>query len=183
MMCNRIGWPLGANCIRRGKMGTFGLVRNNGTKPHHGWDLYANPGTTIYTVDDGVVEYAGLMGDYGLTIDIKLDSKISALEIFVRYAHLSVIALGLRHGTKVSKDQIIGFTGRSGNASKLTKSIDNHLHFEFLNTKRPRRGRAGLNDRFDPKDIYGVVPMNQSMYDYRVEFEPNDGLTIAQRVA
>jgi len=179
---NDIRWPLQANAIRRGQMGTFGMVRNEGTKPHHGWDLYALPGTICYAVGDGEVVVAHYSNSYGNQVDIKLDATFQGTEIYARYAHLSLFVAALQRGSRVKKGQVIGFTGNTGNA-KTMKNIDQHLHFEFLRRIDPRSSSDGLADRFDPADVYGVTPLGQTVFDPCFSmWEPNDGRTMPQRV-
>ena len=54
-----ITWPLQSNIIRKGKLSnTFGMVRNNGTKAHQGWDFFGVDGVTpVYAVGAGKVQF------------------------------------------------------------------------------------------------------------------------------
>ena len=44
---------------------TFGLVRNNQTTNHQGWDLFAPAGTRCYAIASGHVEWVRNQGAYG----------------------------------------------------------------------------------------------------------------------
>ncbi len=44
---------------------TFGPVRNNQTRNHQGWDLFAPVGTRCYAIAAGHVEWIRNIGDYG----------------------------------------------------------------------------------------------------------------------
>lgn len=182
MYNDKIRWPLVTNRIQRGKMGTFGMVRNGGTRAHDGWDLYANLGTACYAVGDGVVESVHYSASYGNIIDISLNERFRGMPIYARYAHLSMSLANLYKGIQIKKGQPIGFTGNTGNAANL-KPIDRHLHFEFLKFAQGLHlGKNGLLDRFDPSEIYGVTPLGQTVYDPCINtWEPSDGRTMPQR--
>ena len=179
MYHEKIRWPLKTNRIRRGTMGTFGMVRANGTRPHHGWDLYAYPGLPCYAAYDGTIEFAGSKAGYGNTVDIKLDTLFNGHPIFARYAHLMTFAV--REGQQVKKGQVIGFTGNSGNAASM-RGTHQHLHFEFLKRYPPNTGANGLTDRYNPREIYSIVPTTATIHDNTTAlWEPDDGRTIGQR--
>jgi murein DD-endopeptidase MepM/ murein hydrolase activator NlpD len=84
---------------------------------HRGIDLGAGTGTPIRAVKSGNVIYAGWQGGYGrLTLISHGDGVVSA------YAHQSRFAVG--QGSGVSRGQLIGYVGSSGNVTGA------HLHFE-----------------------------------------------------
>ena len=86
--------------------------------PHQGIDYLTPMGTDILASADGVVEYtANLTVGYGKYIRLKHDEGYVTL-----YAHLSEILV--RERQTVSKGQVIGKSGTSGN------STGPHLHFE-----------------------------------------------------
>ena len=164
MSGTQIRWPLLENQIRRGKMGTFGAVRDGGKRAHHGWDLYALPGTMCLAVDDGVVVRAGYEASYGFVVDIKLNTTIRGRQIFARYAHLSGIFVNVHDA--VIKGMMIGNAGNTGNAKGMTGS-NQHLHFELMARDNPARGLQGLapSQRYNPADIYGVTPLDGRVFD------------------
>jgi len=164
MSGTQIRWPLLENQIRRGKMGTFGAVRDGGKRAHHGWDLYAVPGTMCLAVDDGVVVAAHYDKGYGFMVDLKLNALIGTRPVFARYAHLSSISVQLYES--VVKGGIIGLAGNTGNANGMT-GVNQHLHFELMAKQHPARGLPGLSpsDRYNPADIYGVTPLNSRVFD------------------
>ncbi len=88
-------------------------------KPHLGIDFAAPTGTSVRSVADGKVEYAGWKNGYGNFIEIQhRDHKSTA------YAHLSRI--GVRQGQRVNQGDLIGAVGSTG------ASTGPHLHFEYL---------------------------------------------------
>ncbi|HFF4603123.1 M23 family metallopeptidase, partial [Acinetobacter baumannii] len=147
--------------LANAKGATFGKVRNNGTKNHQGVDLQANPGTKIYAVCGGVIAFAGATGGaYGKVIVLKVDindlpekqkkyaqTKLTKNKyVYFFYAHLSVIDVD--KGDPVDTGEVIGKTGATGNANKMTTiSKGAHLHFEARSA--PLLG-VGLDGRFDP---------------------------------
>lgn len=166
---NRWHDPLAVCTLRTaglaGKTGAmFGWTRNGGKKNHQGIDLAANPGTPIYAVADGIVyskkspssSYA-----YGNTLVLEVGINDlpepqaaefrrinpNARTIGFFYAHLS----GLPDTPKqiVKSGDVIGKTGSSGNASKMTSiALGAHLHFEVR--LEARKVATGLANRADP---------------------------------
>lgn len=101
-----------------------------GGRLHEGVDVMAKAGQYVYAVSDGrlskqTVDRPGsLSGNaWWLTAD---DGT------YFFYAHLSAFAPDLKVGSRVVAGQIIGYVGRTGNASGA------HLHFEV----HPRGGAA-----------------------------------------
>ncbi len=92
-----------------------------GTKKFHGGVDYKAPhGTPIVSAGDGIIVSSGYEGGYGRSIKVRHDNKYSTF-----YAHLSRIAQGIRVGSKITKGQVIGYVGSSGNTTGA------HLHFEL----------------------------------------------------
>jgi murein DD-endopeptidase MepM/ murein hydrolase activator NlpD len=86
---------------------------------HSGIDIAADVGTPIYSVADGVVEYADWnSGGYGNLVEIRHpDGSLT------RYAHLD--SIGVRQGERVKQGQQIAEMGSTG------YSTGPHLHFEI----------------------------------------------------
>lgn len=100
----------------------YGSYRSRGT-PHTGVDLAGPTGSEIYAADGGVVTNACYKGSYGNLVVIKHDNGYETY-----YAHLN--GFNVSNGQRVSKGQLIGFLGNTGNSSGP------HLHFEVrLNGK------------------------------------------------
>ncbi|MCB2113946.1 MAG: M23 family metallopeptidase [Parvularculaceae bacterium] len=93
---------------------------------HDGIDLYTRTPSTVYAGGAGRIRFVGTQRGYGLTIEIAHKNGV-----VTRYAHLSAAAPGLRAGAAVGAGQVIGKTGRSGNATAV------HLHYEILTDGRP----------------------------------------------
>ena len=87
-------------------------------RAHLGTDFAAPTGTTVRTVGDGVVEFAGVQNGFGNVVFIKHRNQHVTV-----YAHLSRI--GVKKGESVSQGQTIGAVGATGWATGP------HLHFEF----------------------------------------------------
>jgi murein DD-endopeptidase MepM/ murein hydrolase activator NlpD len=79
-------------------------------RPHKGVDYAAPIGTPVSAVADGIVNYAGNMGGYGITVVIEHKSY----ELTTMYAHLSRIEKGIRVGTQVKQGECIGYVGTTG---------------------------------------------------------------------
>lgn len=129
--CSIPRWPVEAPVSS-----PFGL-RFLGWRPdfHHGVDLAVPVGSPVTAMKRGEVAYAGELSGYGLVVMIDHGPRLRTV-----YGHLSEISV--RKGDAVAGGQIIGKSGRSGNASGA------HLHFEIQ--------RWGRNE--DPVELLGGVP-------------------------
>lgn len=138
--------PLREMQIRRNRASNlFGLVRDVSTKVHQGFDYYATVGTDIIAVANGKVVTVVDPGvsAYGKQLTLKLDD----CSYYAFYAHLSVISVKV--GEIVKKGDIIGKTGKTGNASSLAGK-DLHLHFECRTAANLGKGLVG---RESPNNI------------------------------
>lgn len=153
-MIQGITWPLKINVIRGGSLSnTFGMVRkyaNGQPKPHQGWDFKAAVGTSAYAIADGTVEFIHNSGAYGLQMCMSF--KCNGQKLYAFYAHMQQISAV----DTVKMGQLIGKTGKTGNASGLPSSED-HLHFEIRNQANCGLGLVG---RISPMQIYGICPLN-----------------------
>ena len=86
---------------------------------HDGVDLAAPTGTPVHATARGVVRFIGRQTGYGKVIVIQNPPPYSTT-----FAHLSRFAKGLRRGSHVSRDQVIGYVGETGWATGP------HLHYE-----------------------------------------------------
>lgn len=100
-------------------------------KMHSGVDFAAPTGTPIMAAGNGVVERANRFGSFGNYIRIRHSDGYQTA-----YAHLNGFARGIKKGTRVSQDQIIGYVGTTG------RSTGPHLHYEVIHNGKkinPRR--------------------------------------------
>lgn len=98
----------------------------NYRRMHEGLDFRANIGDEIFATGDGVVKYAGRKGTYGLLLVID-----HGFGYETRYAHLSSFGEGIKSGTKVSRGDIVAYSGNTG------RSEGPHLHYEILRNDKP----------------------------------------------
>lgn len=112
-------------------------VRFLGWRPdfHRGVDVAIPVGSPVSAMQKGNVAFAGEMSGYGLVIFLDHGPRLRSV-----YGHLSEIAV--RKGDRVKAGQLIGKSGRSGNASGA------HLHFEIQ--------RWGRDE--DPVELLGGLP-------------------------
>lgn len=155
-MASAVTWPLAMNMIRKNSVSnTFGMVRHyaNGTpKPHQGWDFTAAVGTPAYAIADGTVMFVHNGGAYGLQVCFSFKSGQTTLYAF--YAHMQTVTV--KAGDKVSLNDMIGTTGKTGNAWNLPADED-HLHFEI---REQAVCGLGLNHRLSPISVFGVCPLH-----------------------
>jgi murein DD-endopeptidase MepM/ murein hydrolase activator NlpD len=91
---------------------------------HTGLDITNQAGTPIQATADGEVAEVGWMGRYGWGVLLRHTDDLET-----RYAHLERIEV--LASQKVSRGDIIGKMGRSGNATGV------HLHYEVLRHGKP----------------------------------------------
>ena len=118
--------------------GSFGCVRNNGTRLHEGLDIrhlqtdrHGEPTDPVMATTDGTVVYFNTkpaLSNYGRYLVIR--HLVEGIEIYSLYAHLSVIRPGLRIGDPVKAGDVIATMGRTSNAETILKERA-HVHFEL----------------------------------------------------
>ena len=94
---------------------------------HNALDFAAPKGTAVHSPLSGQIIFAGwdpngakTNGGFGLHLRIRLDDGN-----YVILGHLSSIVAGLKVGSRIRADQVLGGVGSTGN------STGNHLHMEF----------------------------------------------------
>jgi len=90
----------------------------NSWRQHNGIDYAAPTGTTVRSVGDGTVEFAGTQSGYGNIVIVNHRNHQQTA-----YAHLSRI--DVKVGQSLSQGQTVGAVGSTGWATGP------HLHFEF----------------------------------------------------
>jgi hypothetical protein len=141
----------------------------NDLRLHTGIDIDGLHGADLYAAADGIVTQIGTVAGYGNRITICLDRKFKVGDTsnlqdeggivgrngawYIRYAHLSKYATGIKKGSHVGKGQVIGYMGNTGT------STEPHLHFELLkevNGKMepidPAPCIIGIGVQYDPED-------------------------------
>lgn len=97
---------------------TWGAPRSGG-RTHKGTDMYSPRGTPLVAVGDGEVRKSyDVLGGY--IVWLYADHGVNYF-----YAHLDTYASGLADGQRVSRGQVIGYVGDTGNAAPGAY----HLHF------------------------------------------------------
>ena len=118
---------------------------------HHDYpatDIFADVGSEVVAVTDGVVELVIAVDSWDPTTDVPADRSGLAVGIIgddgVRYygSHLDAVAPGISVGMRVSAGTLIGYVGKSGNA----RNTPPHLHFGISRPTTPddwqtRRGQ------------------------------------------
>ncbi len=118
--------------------GSFGCVRNEGTKMHEGLDIrclqrdrHGEPTDPVMATADGTVVYFSTkpsLSNYGKYVVIR--HIIEGIEIYSLYAHLSEVQPGLAVGTPVKAGETIATMGRTSSAETILKERA-HVHFEL----------------------------------------------------
>jgi len=119
-----------------GRVGSYGMTRDGGTRKHHGADYLCQFGHPICAALDGTVmrageeiPRAGVVQDgrkgYGYRVYLRHKVTGEGRKLETRYAHLGVIFV--RDEQFVRAGEVIGLAGRSGN---VDDDCPTHLHFE-----------------------------------------------------
>ena len=111
---------------------------------HFGLDIQAAYGTPIYAPADGLVIWGGRSWEttYGNIVRIYHDG----LGLQTACAHMS--ATSVKSGERVTKGQIIGYCGSTGNSSGP------HIHFELYEKNDPMIGGYPIMDDMDKWALY-----------------------------
>ena len=88
---------------------------------HAGIDFVTRVGSPVVAPADGIVLESTYSRSYGNYVDLRHPET----GYITRYAHLSEAAEGIRPGTRVSRGELIAYTGNSG------RSTGPHLHYEL----------------------------------------------------
>jgi murein DD-endopeptidase MepM/ murein hydrolase activator NlpD len=113
-----------------GRVGSYGMTRNDGLKMHNGVDWLALPGKPVFAATGGRVknrphpyeETGG--GGYGKRFYL-VSADDSDLETL--YAHMSMVFVSIERWVRAG--DCVGLVGRSGNMGLDPSSIPDHLHF------------------------------------------------------
>jgi murein DD-endopeptidase MepM/ murein hydrolase activator NlpD len=84
---------------------------------HTGIDIGVNEGTEVHVTGDGVVEFAGEMGDYGLAVIVQHGDGFSTV-----YGHNSKLLVTV--GQQLKANDVIALSGSTG------YSTGPHVHYE-----------------------------------------------------
>ena len=99
--------------------------RDTGSRSHEGVDIFADRGTPVIAITDGIIDSAGERGLGGKQVWLR--DNLFGRRIY--YAHLDEIAVS--EGEKVKLGDTLGFVGNTGNA----KDLPPHLHFGIYKAK------------------------------------------------
>jgi murein DD-endopeptidase MepM/ murein hydrolase activator NlpD len=121
----------------------FGPRKGGGgiSKNHHGLDIRATVGSSVYAAAAGRVVRVTTGGNYGTRIEISHEGKL-----FTLYAHLSQALV--RPGQQVVAGQRIALSGGRRGAPGAGNSTGPHLHFEV---------RVGANSYGNARDPQGFL--------------------------
>ena len=100
-------------------------------KMHTGVDFAAPRGTPILAAGSGTVERANRYGGYGNYVRIRHTDGYKTA-----YAHLNGFARGVKAGSYVKQDQVIGYVGTTGRSTGPHLHYEVHLHGKKINPRR-----------------------------------------------
>jgi murein DD-endopeptidase MepM/ murein hydrolase activator NlpD len=103
-------------------------------RTHEGIDLMASLGQEIYAVDNGTITRMTVNGAPNSTLSGNAMYLTMPDKTYYFYAHLSAFAAGIAAGSVVTRGQLIGYVGDTGDPGPGNY----HLHFEV----HPKGGAA-----------------------------------------
>ena len=112
---------------------SFGQPRSGG-RTHEGIDLMASLDQQVYAVDNGVLWRQAVNGEPSAVLSGNAWYVQIADGTYYFYGHMSHFADGLKVGDTVTRGQVIGYVGDTGNPGPGNY----HLHFEV----HPKGGAA-----------------------------------------
>lgn len=112
-----------------------GFAERRGDRPHEAVDMLALRNTPVHAVEDGAIAKLFVSKQGGNTI-YQYDP---GGRLCYYYAHLERYTDGLREGQTVSRGDVIGYVGTSGNAPANTP----HLHFAVFELEGSRKWWRG----------------------------------------
>ncbi len=115
--------------------GQFDDAREGGARGHEAVDIMAPRNTPIHAVDAGTIAKLFQSRAGGTTI-YQFDPS---QRFCYYYAHLQAYAPGLHEGQQISRGEVIGFVGTSGNAPPNAP----HLHFAIFELNASRHWWEG----------------------------------------
>ncbi|HEY4223744.1 MAG TPA: M23 family metallopeptidase [Myxococcota bacterium] len=113
---------------------TYDAARD-GARVHNAQDILAKRGTPVLAADDGTILHIGQNTLGGKVIWTTDPTRRFAFY----YAHLDHYAKGLRDGQQISRGDVLGYVGTTGNAPKDTP----HLHFQVVRIVSGKRYSEG----------------------------------------
>lgn len=84
---------------------------------HEGIDIITDTGTKVHSSGDGIINFVGYRGGYGLTVEVEHTSGYRTI-----YSHL--FRTLVKEGQKISRGKVIALSGNTG------LSTGPHLHYE-----------------------------------------------------
>ncbi|SKA03353.1 protein of unknown function [Chitinophaga eiseniae] len=121
----------------------FGFISERKSGKHQGLDLYAPEGTPVYACVNGFIVSSYHSNSYGNALLLSGEYDNNSYYFF--FAHLKDLSK-YQVGESVKAGDIIGFSGKTGNAASLRPEQE-HLHFEVRTREHVGKGFDG---RIDP---------------------------------
>lgn len=162
------------------KSGTYGNVRNGGTRPHRGWDILATQGTPFFCPVEGKIANFmrtwvpnGRTDEGGCGNRIGVEFNLGGHQYVVFFLHLAFTdktnpedpanGIGINPrtgrlwaiGDTVHPGEMLGHTGDTGLAYKVTYK---HLHIQIHNiTESWPTKDSGWENYEDPSILFGDI--------------------------
>lgn len=159
----------------RTESGSFGMVRNGGTRFHEGVDVKSvrkmdggTPMDVVRAVCEGTVAHVSPQnnGSYGRYV--VLIHENDGVQLYTLYAHLLAVSPSLKEGDRVPAGAVLGMLGQTSTAVRIAKEAA-HLHFEvgmmlgekgFENWYRRKYGPGNLHGSCNGFNLAGADPLD-----------------------
>jgi len=116
--------------------------------------------TQLYAMTPGVVAHAGMKGNYGLSVVIKMPDGGSYI-----YGHLN--SLSVRKGDTVQPGQLVALSGGEAGDPRAGRSTGPHLHFDVTDAS----GKT-----IDPNQFLKSIPQQLQRPTYGYGLPPNQSM-------
>ena len=132
-----------------------GIRKNADGSPrdHQGWDILSTPGSPVFAVTNGTINYVRDEGNQNYGKQVCLSFELKGTTYYAFYGHL--LTIEVVPGMFVAEGEKLGTSGQTGNAHGQALS-EAHLHFEVRTTPNPGKG---TNGRVSPSLILGMEPI------------------------
>lgn len=155
LMSKRFVFPVGGAATIGGP---FGAARASTGRPHEGNDIFADFGTPVVAVADGILANVGTLPISGNRLWLYADTGDQFF-----YAHLSAFSANAVNDRHVEAGEVLGYVGNTGDAEPTPPHVHFEIHPDGGDAVDPNKHlvawqkRAGASSRPDTAERPGAL--------------------------